>query len=100
MAYSIITIVFALVLFLYAGLLALLKDYDLIPKSYMSKVKDKRQYTLHFALIIVMIAVVMAVSGIMALFGKVMLIPAIIVLVVGFLASIIIGVKIVSNDYE
>lgn len=99
-AYSILTIIFAVCLFLYAGLLFILKDVDLIPKSHMSKITDKKLYAKRFALLIAMIAVAPLLSGIIALFGKIeiMIIPALIVLVGGFIAALIIGIRFMPKE--
>ena len=74
--YSIVTIVFALCLLLYAGILF------------------KR-----FAILIALISMAPLLSGIIALFGKIeiMIIPALIVLIGGIIAAIIIGVKIMPK---
>ena len=97
--YSIVTIVFALCLLLYAGILFILKDVDLIPKSYMAKISDKKLYAKRFAILIALISMAPLLSGIIALFGKIeiMIIPALIVLIGGIIAAIIIGVKIMPK---
>ena len=94
-AYSIMTIIFGICLLLYAGILFIFKDVDLIPKSYMAKISDKKLYAKRFAILIAMIAAAPILSGIIALFGKIeiMIIPALIVLVGGFIAAIVIGIK-------
>lgn len=98
--YSIVTIVFALCLLLYAGILFILKDVDLIPKSYMAKISDKKLYAKMFAILIALISMAPLLSGIIALFGKIeiMIIPALIVLIGGIIAAIIIGVKIMPKE--
>ena len=99
-AYSIMTIIFAVCLFLYAGILFIAKDVNLIPKSHMAKITDKKLYAKRFALLIAMIAMAPLLSGIIALFGKIeiMIIPALIVLVVVFIAALIIGIKFMPKE--
>ena len=99
-AYSIMTIIFGICLLLYAGILFIFKDVDLIPKSHMAKITDRELYAKRFALLIAMIAMAPLLSGIIALFGKIeiMIIPALIVLVGGFIAALIIGIKFMPKE--
>ena len=66
----------------------------------MSKITDKKLYAKRFALLIAMIAVAPLLSGIIALFGKIeiMIIPALIVLVGGFIAALIIGIRFMPKE--
>ena len=93
--YSIIMFIFSGCLFLYALLLALLKDVDLIPKSYMSKISDKKYYAKQFAKLMAILASVFLVSGIIGLFSqiKILMIIAVVFLIVGFIGTLIIGGK-------
>ena len=66
----------------------------------MAKITDKKLYAKRFALLIAMIAMAPLLSGIIALFGKIeiMIIPARIVLVGGFIAALIIGIKFMPKE--
>ncbi|MBR4413512.1 MAG: hypothetical protein IKS60_07840 [Lachnospiraceae bacterium] len=66
----------------------------------MAKITDKKLYAKRFALLIAMIAMAPLLSGIIALFGKIeiMIIPALIVLVGGFIAALIIGIKFMPKE--
>ena len=66
----------------------------------MAKITDKKLYAKRFALLIAMIAMAPLLSGIIALFGKIeiMIIPALIVLVVVFIAALIIGIKFMPKE--
>ncbi len=92
-AYSILMWIFSAALLLYAGLLLLFKETELIPKSYMAHIENKRTYAVRFAFLIMLIAVAPAISGLVAFFGESFIIPALIVLVAGIVGAIIIGVK-------
>jgi len=54
--FCILMLVFAGVILLYAGLLALTKDYGLIPRGYATKPKDTKAYTVAFAKTIAVVA--------------------------------------------
>ena len=66
----------------------------------MAKITDKELYAKRFALLIAMIAMAPLLSGIIAHFGKIeiMIIPALIVLVGGFIAALIIGIKFMPKE--
>ena len=66
----------------------------------MAKITDKKLYAKRFALLIAMIAMAPLLSGIIALFGKIeiMIIPALIVLVGGFITALIIGIKFMPKE--
>ena len=99
--YSIIMFCMAGALLLYAGLLALAKDPTLIPRHYAVKMKNKRAYALMFAKIMVLMAVPFAVSGIVGLIWNAdqTLLPAIIVLVIGFVACLYLSTRIAKKYY-
>ena len=65
--FSILMFCFAGALLLYAGLLALTKDYGLIPRGYATQPKDKKAYTLAFAKAIAVAALAPLGSGIYGL---------------------------------
>ena len=67
--FSILMFCFAGALLLYAGLLALTRDYDLIPRGYATRPKDKTAYALAFAKAIAVTALAPLGSGIYGLFS-------------------------------
>ena len=89
--FSIMMFVFGGALLLYAGLLALTKDYKLIARHYAAKVTDGKRYALCFARTIAIVAIAPIVSGVVGLFGIGWLNA--VVAVVSFIACLVIGVK-------
>lgn len=67
--FSILMLCFSGALLLYAGLLALTKDYRLVPRGYAAEVKDKRAYAANLAKVIALTAVPPAHCAIAALFN-------------------------------
>ncbi len=67
--FSILMFCFSGALFLYAALLAITKDVQLIPRMHAAKVKDGKQYAAKFAGAIAMAAVPPAHCGLVALFS-------------------------------
>ncbi len=67
---SILMLCFSGALLLYAGLLALTKDYKMIPRGFAAKVGDKRAYALKFAKIIALVAVPPFHCAIAAVFNE------------------------------
>ena len=92
--FSILMLCFAAALLLYAGLLALTKDYKLIPRSYAVKVKDKRAYVLNFAKVIALTAVPPFHCAIAALFNGAL---AVSVLLVEMVLALWIGTVIMKH---
>ena len=88
-------------LLLYDGFLALAKDPMLIPKHHAAKMKDKKAYTVMIAKIVALIAVPFAAGGIVGLIwnAEQTLLPAILVLIVGFIVCIWLSSKIVKKAY-
>ena len=70
--FSILMLCFSGALLLYAGLLALTKNYNLIPRGYASRVKDKRAYAVNLAKVIALTAVPPAHCAIAALLNGVL----------------------------
>ena len=70
--FSILMLCFSGALFLYAGLLALTKDYKLIPCSYATKVKDKCAYTVNMAKAVALTAIPPTHCAIAAMFNGVL----------------------------
>ena len=99
--YSIIMFCMAGALVLYAGLLALVKDPMLIPRHYAARMRNKKAYALMFAKIIAMMAMPFAASGIVGLIWNEdqTLVPAIAVLIIGFIACLYLSTKIARKSY-
>ena len=64
--FSILMFMFSGGLLLYAALLAITKDYNMIARHYATKVKDGKEYAARFARVIALVAVAPAYSGIIA----------------------------------
>lgn len=94
-AYSILMFCFSACLFLYAGLLALTRDVGLVPKTYAAKIKNKKEYAKGIAKVVALTALAPLISGVVALFGDMdrMVLPALLVLIAGFIVFIYLGVK-------
>ena len=67
-AFSILMICFAGALLLYAGLLALTKDANLIPKAHAVQMKDEKAYAVQLAKVIALVATAPLHGGIVGLF--------------------------------
>ena len=100
-AYAIMMFCMAGGLLLYAGFLALVKDPMLIPKHWAAKMKNEKEYCLMIAKVVAIIAIPFAASGITELIwtAEETLLPAIIVLVIGFVVCIYLSRKIVRKVY-
>lgn len=94
-AFSIIMAAMAAGLLLFAGMLALTKDHKLIPRWRSAAMNDPKRYAVQFAKGIAVMAVVFAVSGIIALFQWYM--PAVIVLIGGFIGAMVVIVKLTDG---
>ena len=94
--YSIIMAIFAAALLLYAGLMALTKDYKMIPyRSRQSvKPKDPKKYAFQLSKVLALVAAAPAVSALAGLFN---VLVAVILLFVGIVAAIWLGTKIMKN---
>ena len=66
---SILMFCFSGALLLYAGLLALTKDYTMIPRNYAVKPKDPKAYAVAFAKMMALVALAPLGSGIYAQFN-------------------------------
>ena len=95
--YSIIMGVFSGALLLYAGLMFLTGDYDLIPTRARQSVKpkDPKRYMRQFAKVLALVALS---PGLSALAGLWNMIAAMIVLIVVFILAIVLGVKIMKKS--
>ena len=67
--FSILMFCFSGAILLYAGLLAVTKDYNLIPRNYTTNPKDKRAYTLALAKVLAVTALAPLSGGIYGLFN-------------------------------
>lgn len=82
--YSILMLLFALALLLYAALMGLTRDVGLIPKMGAVKVKNPRRYAWQFSKTLACVALAPAVSALAGLrygpgVGALVLIPAMVV---------------------
>lgn len=94
--FSILMTIFSAVLLLYAGMMALFKDYKMLPfRAQISvKPKNKKKYMMQFAKVIALLAVSPALSALIGLWN---LLVAMIVLIIATIFFIWIGVKIMKN---
>ena len=88
--FSIVMAIFAAALFLYAGLMALTKDYKMLPyRSRQSvKPKDPKKYAVGLSKVIALVACAPAIAAVTGLLSTV---AAVIVLFVGVIAAIWLG---------
>ena len=95
-AYSILMAIFAGALLIYAGLMALTKDYKMLPlRSRQSvKPKDPKKYTFQLSKVIALVASAPALSAFVGLFSVV---ASVIVLILGIVFCIWIGTKIMKD---
>ena len=94
--YTILMFVFSIALLLYAGLLALTKNYDLLPVRARISVnpKNKKAYTFQFSKTIAVAAAVPALTGLVAVWNG---FAAGIVFILGLIAALWIATKIMKN---
>ena len=93
---SILMFIFSAAILLYAGLMAWTKDYKILPFRARVSVKPKnpKRYMTQFAKVTALVAAAPLLSGLVGLWN---LLAALIVLIVGFVAFIWIGTKIMKN---
>ena len=94
-AFSIIMFAMTAGLLLYAGGLALTRNYKLIARSHAAKMNDPKRYAVQFAKGLAVMAAPFAISGILGLFQWYM--PAVIVLIGGFIGAMVVLVKLVDG---
>lgn len=94
--FSILMFIFSAAILLYAGLMAWTKDYKILPFRARVSVKPKnpKRYMTQFAKVTALVAAAPLLSGLVGLWN---LLAALIVLIVGFVAFIWIGTKIMKN---
>ena len=95
--FSFLMFAFSAVLLVYAGLLALTKDYKMLPFRARQSVrpKDKRRYTVQIARIIALVAIAPLLSGFVGFWS---VIAALVVLVAGIIAAIWFGTIIIGTQ--
>ena len=95
-AYSILMGIFAIALLLYAGLMALTKDYKMLPFRSRASVnpKDKKKYTVQLAKVIALVALSPLISSLVGLWN---ITVALIVLFVAMIFFIWLGTKIMRG---
>ena len=90
--YSIIMFCLSAGILLYA-LLIRFGGYSFIPRNWYTKPKDKKVYAIQFAKMLAFVAIAPAVSGFIGLAGEGAMTVALVVLLGGFVALLIIGIK-------
>lgn len=95
--FTILMFIFSGGLLLYAALLALTKNYDMLPRRATVSVspKNKKKYTVKLARAIALVAAVPALSGLTALWSGPL---AAFVFVGGLVISLWLATKIVKNE--
>ena len=95
--YSIIMGIFSGALLLYAGLMAIFKDYKMIPLRARQSVKPKneKKYMAQFAKSIALVALAPALSAVAGLWN---MIAAVVLLIAAAVFFIWLGAKIVKNE--
>ena len=96
--FSTIMFIFGGILLLYAGELAIFKSPKLIPRSYASRMKDPKGYTVQFAKVIAVVSLPFLAAGIIGLFQW--YIPAAIVLIGGFIGACVIASKLMKDHID
>ncbi len=99
--YSILMFCFSGALLLYAALIAITKDYKMIPRNWAAKPKDEKEYASRFAKIIALVAAAPLLSGAVALFGdsKWIMIAAVAALIGGIIGASVIAVRLMKDQY-
>ena len=94
--FSILMFIFAAALLAYAALMAITKDYNILPRraTVSVKPKDKRAYTFQLSKVIALVAGAVAFGGAIGLFHTV---AGVIVLIAAVIAAIFAGTKIMKN---
>lgn len=95
--FSILMFFFAVILFLYALIMMIKKDYRMLPVRARISVKPKHpeQYTIQFSKVIMLCALAIALGAAIALWNMLF---GVIVLIAGLVLVIWIGTKIVKNE--
>jgi len=95
--FSILMFIFAAALLLYAVILAIRKDYNMLPYRATVSVKPKNpeEYTVQLAKVIALVSVAIALGAAAALWNEA---AGAIVMIIGVIGSIWLGTKIVKNE--
>ena len=95
-AYSILMGIFAAALLLYAGLMALTKDYKMLPYRSRQSVKPKhpKAYMTQLAKVVALVSLAPALSALVGLWST---LAALIVLLAGFVVFIWLGTKLMRD---
>ena len=94
--FSILFFIFAAAILLYAALLAITKDYDLLPyrATISVKPKDPKKYTVQLAKVVALVGVSIGAGAAVSWWNAVL---GVIVMLAGTIASLWLGTKIVKN---
>ena len=94
--FSIMFLIFAGAILLYAALLAITKDYNLLPYRAQVSVKPKnpKKYTLQLARVVALVGVAIGAGAVLSLWHAVL---GIVIMIGGTIASIWYGTKHVKN---
>lgn len=102
-AYCIIMLCLTGGILFYAGLIALF-GFDMIPKTYSVRPKDKRRYATQFAKLLAIVAAAPAVSGLTSLVGvwltgsaEKVIFPSLMVLVIALVVCIAVGSRLMKD---
>lgn len=99
-AYSILMFIFGAAIFLYGLLVMLTRDHKLIMRHWAAKMTDPKLYARQFGKVLMIVSTAPLVSGLVALIGEKLMIPAVIVLIGGVIGGIVIGIRIMPKDEE
>lgn len=94
--YSVLMGIFVAALLLYAGLMALTKDYNLLPFRARTSVKpkDPKRYMTELSKVVALVSLSPALSALAGLWS---MLAAMIVLIAGFVLFLWIGTRIMKN---
>lgn len=95
-AYSILMGIFSAAILLYAGLMALTKDYKILPYRSRQSVKPKnpKLYTFQLSKVVALVALSPALSALVGLWSKA---AAVIVLIASGILFVWLGAKLMKN---
>lgn len=95
--YSIFMLIFAAALLLYAILLEVTKDYNMLPRraTISVKPKDPKKYTVQLAKVVALVAAAIAAGAVVSLWNGLV---GVAVMIAGTIAMIWAGTKIVKNE--
>lgn len=96
-AYSILMAAFAAALLLYAGIMAITKDYKLLPFRSRQSVKPKNEKK-YMTMLSKAVALTSAAPALSALVGLWSVFTAVFVLIAGFIVCIFFSTRIVRNE--